>query len=515
MKLLYTLNQRPPMATTLLLALQHMLASIGGIVAVPLIVGSSINLPAVEIADLINAALLASGIGTIIQCVGFGAIGIRLPVVMGSSFAFLGVLITIGKTDGMSGIMGAAFVGSFLVIIASFFMEKIKKLFPDVVSGVVITLIGLTILPVAMNWVGDAPPGSTDFATLPKLFLAMISLGIVILVSVYCRGVIAASAIVIGLLGGYLVALSMGMVDLNLISNATWTAGPDLFKYGMTFSWGPILSISLVYIIVVAEATGDFMALAANCQKDLTGKELKRGVLGDGITSTIGALLTAMPLASFSQNVGIVGITGVASRYVVAATGGLLIIGGMFPKLAALAVTIPKPVLGGVGFIMFGMIAYAGIRMLIKAADTRRNALIICVSLAAGLAVTIEPRLIQHLPHLLGEFFHSGITTGTIIAVLLHQILPQDHKEERAVKKQEIAEMTRDEDTHSAATKILDSKATISKAIATIEMMRIEAHEVMMQQEADTKVDKHSDQDQSEKKTNHGQSNLMPNTAMK
>ena len=169
MKLMYTLNQRPPMSATLLLALQHMLASIGGIVAVPLIVGASVGLPAIEIADLINAALLAAGIGTIIQCFGFGPVGIRLPVVMGSSLQFLGVLITIGKNDGMSGVMGAAFAGSFLVILASFFMDKIKKLFPDVVSGVVITLIGLTILPVAMNWIGDAPKGSADFATLPKI----------------------------------------------------------------------------------------------------------------------------------------------------------------------------------------------------------------------------------------------------------------------------------------------------------------------------------------------------------
>lgn len=519
MKLMYTLNQRPPMSTTLLLALQHMLASIGGIVAVPLIVGASVGLPAIEIADLINAALLAAGIGTIIQCFGFGPVGIRLPVVMGSSFAFLGVLITIGKNDGMSGVMGAAFAGSFLVILASFFMDKIKKLFPDVVSGVVITLIGLTILPVAMNWIGDAPKGSADFATLPKLFIAIISLGIVIAVSVYCKGIIAASAIVIGLVGGYLVALSMGMVDSDQVSNASWVAGPEPFKYGMTFAWGPILSICLVYIIVVAEATGDFMALAANCQKDLSGKDLKQGVLADGIASTIGSMLTAMPLASFSQNVGIVGITGVASRYVVAATGGLLILGGMFPKLAAIAVTIPKPVLGGVGFIMFGMIAYAGIRMLIKAADTRRNALIICVSLAAGLAVTIEPRLIQHLPHMVAEFFHSGITTGTLIAIILHLILPQNHKEERAVKKLEIAEMTRDETAHTAATKVMESKATISKAIATIEAMRIEALEVM-QNEAQLDVHKNStseytDENQSEKKTNDRQSNLTPNTAIK
>ncbi|MEZ9739762.1 nucleobase:cation symporter-2 family protein [Vibrio splendidus] len=437
MKLLYTLNERPPHGLTFLLALQHMLASIGGIVAVPLIVGASIGLPNTEIVSLINAALLASGIVTVAQCLGFGPIGIRLPVVMGSSFAFLGVAISIGNEGGVAAIMGSALIGSFVVIGASFYMDKVRKLFPTVVSGVVVTLIGLTILPVAMNWVGDSPANTEQFATLPKLFLALVSLGIVVGVSVYCKGAVAASAIVIGLAGGYIVALSLGMVDLEQISSAAWVGGPEPFKYGFTFSASAIISMSLVYIVVIAEATGDFMALGNNCQTQVSGKDLKRGLLGDGLGSTLSSILTAMPLASFSQNVGIVGITGVASRHVVAATGGLLILGGLFPKLAAIAVTIPKPVLGGVGFVMFGMIAYAGIRMLIKAADTKRNALVICVGLASGLAVTFEPRLLQHLPHDLANFLHSGITTGTIMTVLLNLVLP---KSSRAEEQEALAE---------------------------------------------------------------------------
>lgn len=333
MKLLYTLDQKPPHGITLLLALQHMLASIGGIVAVPLIVGASIGLPNEEIVSLINAALLASGIVTIAQCLGLGPIGIRLPVVMGSSFAFLGVAIAIGLEGGVASIMGSALIGSLVVILASFYMDKVRKLFPTVVSGVVVTLIGLTILPVAMNWVGDAPAASENFATLPKLFLAIVSLGIVVAVSVYCKGAVAASAIVIGLAGGYIVALSMGMVNLDDVSTAAWVGGPEPLKYGLSFHASAIVSMSLVYIVVIAEATGDFMALANNCNKQVSGKDLQRGLLGDGLGSTLAAILTAMPLASFSQNVGIVGITGVASRFVVAATGGLLILGGLFPKL--------------------------------------------------------------------------------------------------------------------------------------------------------------------------------------
>ncbi|AIW20654.1 purine permease [Vibrio coralliilyticus] len=458
MKLLYTLDQKPPHGITLLLALQHMLASIGGIVAVPLIVGASIGLPNEEIVSLINAALLASGIVTIAQCLGLGPIGIRLPVVMGSSFAFLGVAIAIGREGGVASIMGSALIGSLVVILASFYMDKVRKLFPTVVSGVVVTLIGLTILPVAMNWVGDAPAASENFATLPKLFLAIVSLGIVVAVSVYCKGAVAASAIVIGLAGGYIVALSLGMVNLDDVSTAAWVGGPEPLKYGLSFHASAIVSMSLVYIVVIAEATGDFMALANNCNKQVSGKDLQRGLLGDGLGSTLAAILTAMPLASFSQNVGIVGITGVASRFVVAATGGLLILGGLFPKLAAIAVTIPKPVLGGVGFVMFGMIAYAGIRMLITAADTKRNALVICVGLASGLAVTFEPRLLQHLPHDIANFLHSGITTGTIATVLLHQLLPKSSrreerdalKESRDQVQEELAQSKKEEQTPDA-----------------------------------------------------------------
>ncbi|WP_372385364.1 solute carrier family 23 protein [Vibrio sp. BS-M-Sm-2] len=460
MKLLYTLNERPPHGLTFLLALQHMLASIGGIVAVPLIVGASIGLPNTEIVSLINAALLASGIVTVAQCLGFGPVGIRLPVVMGSSFAFLGVAISIGNEGGVAAIMGSALIGSFVVIGASFYMDKVRKLFPTVVSGVVVTLIGLTILPVAMNWVGDSPANTEQFATLPKLFLALVSLGIVVGVSVYCKGAVAASAIVIGLAGGYIVALSLGMVDLEQISSAAWVGGPEPFKYGFTFSASAIISMSLVYIVVIAEATGDFMALGNNCQTKVSGKDLKRGLLGDGLGSTLSSILTAMPLASFSQNVGIVGITGVASRYVVAATGGLLILGGLFPKLAAIAVTIPKPVLGGVGFVMFGMIAYAGIRMLIKAADTKRNALVICVGLASGLAVTFEPRLLQHLPHDLANFLHSGITTGTIMTVLLNLVLP---KSSRAEEQEALAE--------SQAQVELEMKEQAEEAMASDEQL--------------------------------------------
>ncbi len=483
MKLLYTLNERPPHGLTFLLALQHMLASIGGIVAVPLIVGASIGLPNTEIVSLINAALLASGIVTVAQCLGFGPVGIRLPVVMGSSFAFLGVAISIGNEGGVAAIMGSALIGSFVVIGASFYMDKVRKLFPTVVSGVVVTLIGLTILPVAMNWVGDSPANTEQFATLPKLFLALISLGIVVGVSVYCKGAVAASAIVIGLAGGYIVALSLGMVDLEQISSAAWVGGPEPFKYGFTFSASAIISMSLVYIVVIAEATGDFMALGNNCQTQVSGKDLKRGLLGDGLGSTLSSILTAMPLASFSQNVGIVGITGVASRYVVAATGGLLILGGLFPKLAAIAVTIPKPVLGGVGFVMFGMIAYAGIRMLIKAADTKRNALVICVGLASGLAVTFEPRLLQHLPHDLANFLHSGITTGTIMTVLLNLVLP---KSSRAEEQEALAE--------SQAQVELEMKEQAEEELHSDEQLEI--------QQASTETDVQAASENPEPKTN-------------
>ncbi|MCG9788946.1 nucleobase:cation symporter-2 family protein [Vibrio mediterranei] len=425
MELLYELDEKPPYGVTLFLAIQHMLASIGGIVAVPLIAGSAIGLPPQDIVTLISASLLVSGLVTIVQCIGFKQIGIRLPVVMGSSFAFIGSIIAIGKTEGLDAVLGAAFVGSFLVVGSSFYMSHIRKLFPNIVSGVVVTLIGLTILPVAMNWIGDAPQGHPEFATLPKIFLAAASLAVVIGVSVFCKGVVAASSIIIGLAAGYMMAIPLGMVDVTQIAEANWVAAPMPLHFGMSFSIPAIITMSLVYLVVVAEATGDFMALASNCRVELKGNDLKKGLLADGLGSTFGSFFSAMPVASFSQNVGIVGISGVASRFVVAVTGCLLVLGGLFPKFAALAVTVPKPVLGGVGFVMFGMIAYAGIRMLMKATDSRRNAIVVCVALASGLAVTYEPNLLRHFPESLKLVFHSGITTGTLAAVTLNLILPK------------------------------------------------------------------------------------------
>ncbi|UJF17835.1 purine permease [Vibrio sp. SS-MA-C1-2] len=439
MKLLYTVNQRPPSGSMLLLALQHMLASIGGIVAVPLIVGSSVGLGQQDIVTLVSAALIASGIVTIVQCIGFKYIGIRLPVVMGSSFAFLGALIAIGASKGLPDIFGASLAGSFVVVIASFFMGTVRKLFPPVVSGVVVTLIGLTILPVAMNWIGDSQV-TEEFATIPKLFLAAISLGIVIFIASYGKGILGASAIFIGLVGGTIVATVMGVVDISTVANAPWFALPEPMKFGMNFSLSAVITISLVYLVVVAEATGDFMALANNCKVELKGNDLKKGLLCDGLGSTFAAFMSAMPLASFSQNVGIVGITGVASRYVVATTGVLMIIAGLFPKVGALAVSVPKPVLGGVGIVMFGMIAYSGIRMLVTAADTRRNALVICIGIASGLAVTYEPRLIQHLHPDIKTIFHSGISTGTLIAILVDQLLPKSKSDIEAEEKAHLVE---------------------------------------------------------------------------
>ncbi|MEC4728706.1 purine permease [Shewanella sp. D64] len=442
MKLLYKVNDLPPTGVTLLLAIQHMLASIGGIVTVPLIVGGALGLPPDEIVVLISASLFVSGVATIVQCIGFGPVGIRLPVVMGTSFAFPGACIAIGMEGGMAAIMGAAFVGSFMVIIASFYMDFIRKLFPPLVSGVVVTLIGLTILPVAMGWIGDAPAGHPDFASLPKVFLSVVSLMVVIGVTLFCKGAVSASAIAISLAVGYVLAYFMGMVDMNQITQAAWFSAPEPFKYGMTFSFSAIISLALVYIVIVAEATGDFMALGSNCHEPISGKDLKRGLLGDGLGSTFSAMFTALPVASFSQNVGIVGISGVASRYVVAVTGALLILGGLFPKFAALAVTVPKPVLGGVGFVMFGMIAYAGIRMLVKTADSRRNAIIICVGLSSGLAVTFEPNLLQHFPEQLKMLLHSGITTGTLVTVVLNALLPRSKKAKLQQDESEIMTAT-------------------------------------------------------------------------
>lgn len=429
-QLLYRVEDRPPMlATALLLSLQHLLAALGGIIAVPLVIGGALKLPADQIVALVNAALLGSGVVTIIQCRGVGPVGIRLPCVMGTSFAFVGAGISVGLEHGVAGILGSSLVGSLVMIVGSFFMPVIRRFFPHTVTSVVVTMIGLSLTPVAVDWAAGGV-GASDYGAAGNLAIAGFVLALVIGFVQWGRGIVSASAVVLGIASGYALCLGLGLIDFTQVREAPVFAIPQPLHFGMAFPVSGIVAMSIAFLVTIVETTGTFMALAAATQTPIPNKRLASGILCDGVGSAFAALMSSPPLSTFAQNVGVVSLTGVASRHVVMLTGVMLLLAGLFPVLGALVVTIPQPVLGGAGLMMFAMIVSAGIRMLASSAPSRRNSLVIAVSLGCGLAVTVRPDLLVRMPAFVREVFGSGITVGALVAVVLNLVLPGREREE-------------------------------------------------------------------------------------
>ncbi|MFZ7273988.1 nucleobase:cation symporter-2 family protein [Avibacterium avium] len=431
--LLYSVEDKPPFGLSLLLAAQHLLAALGGIIAVPLVIGNILKLPTEDTITLVNAALLISGVVTIIQCRGLGPIGIRLPSVMGTSFTFVAAALAIGfSEDGVAGILGASLVGSLVMIIGSFFMPYIRKLFPPVVTGTVVMMIGLSLIPVAVDWFAGGQRNDPNYATPENLMMASFVLVIVVILVQWGKGIFSAAAIVIGMMTGYVVALALGWVNFDGVKQAQIFAVPQPLHFGLSFPIAGIIGMSIAYLVTIVESSGNFLALGNATKTEITGKHLRGGVLCDGLGSALAAIMSTTPFSSFSQNIGVISLTGVASRYVVALTGALLVLAGLFPVFGALIVSIPLPVLGGAGLMMFAMIIAAGIQMLDSIERSKRNGLIIAISIGCGLAVTTRPELLEKLPHFFKEVLGSGITVGSLLALILNLILPQDKKVEKA-----------------------------------------------------------------------------------
>lgn len=399
----------------------------------PLVIGNVLKLPTEDTITLVNAALLISGVVTIIQCRGLGPIGIRLPSVMGTSFTFVAAALAIGfSEDGVAGILGASLVGSLVMIIGSFFMPYIRKLFPPVVTGTVVMMIGLSLIPVAVDWFAGGQRNDPNYATPENLMMASFVLVIVVILVQWGKGIFSAAAIVIGMMTGYVVALALGWVNFDGVKQAQIFAVPQPLHFGLSFPIAGIIGMSIAYLVTIVESSGNFLALGNATKTEITGKHLRGGVLCDGLGSALAAIMSTTPFSSFSQNIGVISLTGVASRYVVALTGALLVLAGLFPVFGALIVSIPLPVLGGAGLMMFAMIIAAGIQMLDSIERSKRNGLIIAISIGCGLAVTTRPELLEKLPHFFKEVLGSGITVGSLLALILNLILPQDKKVEKA-----------------------------------------------------------------------------------
>jgi len=423
-ELSYGIEDRPELKVATALAIQHIVAAFSGIVAVPLVVGGVLGLSPVEMAYLVSTALFMAGLATVIQAKGFAKVGSKLPCIMGTDFTFVGPSIAVGSTMGLPGIFGATLLAAPIEMIISKFFPKIKKFFPPVVTGCVVTLIGLTILPVGIDWAAGGY-GAADYGSLENVGVSLAVLAVIVILNQFATGFWSSASILVGILFGYIISYPMGMLDFSAVKQAALINLPMPFKYGVAFSLTGFLAFIPAYLVTSVETVGDLLAVGEACNKELESEDISKGLMADGVGSMLAGVFGAGPNTSFSQNVGIIPLTGVASRFVVILAGIILMILGIFPKLGALIAIMPNPVLGGAGIVMFGMIAASGIKVLHDAKLNRRNLLIIAISLGFGLGVVVRPDILSHLPKGLNTFFQSGITTGTLTALLLNVFLPE------------------------------------------------------------------------------------------
>ena len=422
--LIYGVDDDLDLPKKVLFGLQHIFAAFGGIIVVPLVIATSLGFDSKVTTALISASILGSGLATIIQAKGVGKVGARVACIMGTDFTFVSPAISVGSVLGLPGIIGATILGSLFEVILSFFIKPLMKFFPPLVTGTVVALIGLTLLPVSIDWAAGGA-GSANYASLENLAVAMFVLVITLLLNNYGKGMISSASILIGIVVGYLVCIPLGLVDFTPVKEASWLSFPKILEFGVTFDAKAVMAFIPAYFVATIGTVGCLKAIGETSNIDIGDKRVAAGVLSDGVGSALGGLVGSCPNTSFSQNIGIISLTKVASRHVAVMAGILLVILGFLPKVAAIITGIPNPVLGGVGIMMFGTVAAAGIRTLSNIKLTERNLLIIAISMGLGLGVTFRPDVIHNLPEAIRMIFSSGISTGTIAALILNAVLKE------------------------------------------------------------------------------------------
>jgi len=435
-ELIYGLHDRPAPMTSILAALQHVLAAFVGIITPPLIIGSALGL-GTHLPYLISMALLVSGIGTFIQARRPFGIGAGMICLQGTSFAFLGAVLSAGfivkqrggsPEDILAMIFGVCFFGALVQIVLSRFIGQLQRVITPLVTGIVITLIGVSLIKVGITDLGggfNAP----DFGAPGNLALGAFVLVVIILLNRSAATWLRLSAIIIGLAVGSLAAWFSGKLVIQPLPELPLISVPVPFKFGFAFDWTAFLPVALIYLISTLETVGD---LTANCmlsRQPISGpsyiERLKGGVLGDGVSCMLAATFSAFPNTTFAQNNGVIQLTGVASRYVGLYIGVVLMLLGVLPMIGAVLQQIPKPVLGGATLVMFGSVAAAGVRILAQSPLDRRNMLIIATSFGVGLGVAAQPQLLHRMPQLVQNLFDSAITSGGVTALIMCLLLPE------------------------------------------------------------------------------------------
>lgn len=421
-EMIYGLDDRPPLTVAIILALQHILAAFAGIIAVPLVIGSALNFSVQETSFMVGATIFASGLTTMIQSRGLGPVGSRLSGMMGTDFTFVNPSISVGAKFGVAGIVTATITGALVEIGLSRFIKPLMRFFPPLITGIVVSLIGITLLPVSMDWAAGGY-GDPDYASLQNLAIAFSILLFTLLLNHFGKGMWKTASVFIGMVFGYLICIPLNMVDLRAVQEANWLEIPNILRYGWRFDLASTLSFIPAYLVSCIGTVGVMMAIGQASQVKVSKDRAAAGVLADGVGSLLSGLFGAGPNTAFSQNVGLIALTKVASRHVMVIAGAILALLGIFPKLSALISVMPQPVLGGVGMIMFGLVAAQGLKILAQINLGDRELLIISIAFALGIGVTVRPDFLKNLPTALQMIFSSGISTGTLVALALNLLL--------------------------------------------------------------------------------------------
>ncbi len=439
----HPVDEKLPAPRLAALGFQHVLVMYAGAIAVPLIVGRALKLSPEQVALLISADLFCCGIVTLIQSLGVTQwFGIKLPVMMGVTFAAVGPMVAMAEkmpgTDGARAIFGAIIAAGVIGIFIAPLASRMLRFFPPVVTGTIIAVIGISLMRVGIGWAMGGPAflakvpdaanpdkmmANPNYAALDNLAIALFVLAAIMCIAKFGRGFIANISVLLGIILGGIVAAVLGKMSFGKVASANWFDVVLPFSFGApTFDPVLIATMVLVMIVTFIESTGMFLALSDLTGRKLTQQSLTAGLRTDGLGTLIGGIFNTFPYTSFSQNVGLVGVTGVRSRYVCVAGGLILIALGLIPKMAALVESLPQFVLGGAGLVMFGMVAATGIRILsgVDYKTNKNNLYIVAVSISAGMIPLVAPAWTQHMAHGLHPLLESGIMLTTITAVVLN-----------------------------------------------------------------------------------------------
>jgi uric acid transporter len=434
----HPVDQFLPIPKLLTLGLQHVLVMYAGAVAVPLILGRALKLSPEDVAFLISADLFACGLATLVQSVGLPGVGIRLPVMMGVTFASVGPMLSMAAAPdvGLLGIYGAVIAAGLFAIVAAPFISRLLPLFPPVVTGTIILVIGVSLMRVGINWAGgglptltkvvDGVPGAfpnPGYGQLQGLGIALFVLIVILSLIRWGSGFVANVSVLLGIVGGAVLASLVGVMHFDKVVSAAWFDLVIPFRFGIPqFRLVPIVTMCIVMVVVMIESVGMFLALSEMTGRKIDQAALARGLRADGVGTMLGGIFNTFPYTSFSQNVGLVGVTGIRSRWVTA-TGGCIMLGlGLLPKMSALVEAVPQVVLGGAGLVMFGMVAATGARILtnVDFKTNRFNLFIVAIATGFGMIPLVAPNFFRYTPDELHPLLESGILLAAMVAVVLN-----------------------------------------------------------------------------------------------